>query len=97
MKACDLEMEGDLKPIRAELRSCVRLGRWSVLYLIERREEAEERLKEGKRTNRPIRAQGQTISAFSSYLGDDYKTRRFTEEWVYGPIQEVVSIPPLSQ
>ena len=97
MKACDLEMKGDLEPIRAQLLSCLRLGRWSALNLIEHQGDAEERLRVGRETKRPIRAQGQNISAFSSYLGDDYKTRRFTEEWVYGPIQEVVSIPPLSQ
>ena len=96
MKACDLEVS-DLNPVRETLRTnCGRLARWSAINLINNKSAAVKRLLEVKSEVRrpPIVARGQRISVFNSYLGDEYKDRRFKEQWVYGPLQEVVSTLP---
>jgi len=92
MKACDLDRE-DIQPIRAVLeKSCMRLARWSTLFLQANQPAAERRLVEAKaKRAEPIKACGEHVYTFASHIANAYKTQRFMQEWVFGPIQKVVS------
>ena len=73
---------------------CKKLMRWSIIFLEAHQGEAETRLNDG--TGRQIRANSELVRTFNSYFGDESKTRRFLEEFVCLPIQDVVRIiaPP---
>lgn len=92
MKACDLDRK-DIQPIRAVLeKSCMRLARWSTLFLEDNQPAAERRLVEARmKRAEPIKACGEHVYTFASYLANAYKIQRFMQEWVFGPIQKVVS------
>ena len=86
-KACSLEMTNLTDTLDPR---CKKLMRWSILYLQAHKDEATARLLDP--TRQKIRTNGQAVRTFNSYLGDAGTTRRFVEEYVCQPVQEVVRI-----